>query len=590
MVLNSDTLSDESRLSTLRTIVDNTTDADEQLKYAKLLIENSEGQEDYSYKVNGYLRLGGANKQKGNLTEALQAYLTAAQISSNNQDYISEADAYTNVATIYTSNEDYAKSLQYYRDALELYTTKVDSQRLAIVYINYAYAAYKAQLYDSSLSLSEKAVYFSQFSSYKLIEAYAQSNMALALAKKGFFTLSEEKLEKSLEVMAANDDQYAIADCLIEIGGVYIEQNNLQTAIEKLTQGYTIALEHGLKQQIQNGAKFLAQAYKQQGDIEKAFSYQSKYYTYRDSLINAEQIRKLADLRTSYEVGQKQAEVDLLTAEKRTQQIIIFSTAGGALLVAILLGLVYKNYQDKNRINKVLEEQKQQLEELNKTKDKFFSIVSHDLRGPVSAFAGVSHLIKYAVKDNNHEELLEIAEHVTITVGHLSGLLDNLLRWAMQQQGRFPHVPEKLNLNELGEEIKGIFATTAEGKKIDLETDISDQIQLWADKNTTMTIFRNLVNNALKFTHQGGKVSIKARPVGEMAEIVISDTGVGMSPEKVKTLFKLQAKRSEFGTDGEKGLGLGLQLAYEFIEMNNGSISVKSQEGEGTEFVVRLPL
>ncbi len=590
LALKTENLSNEETIQAFYSISAYSTQPDQSIYYANKLLEAALEYGTYKDVLLGYIQLGGGYKQKGNLSKALDAFLKAAKISSTNNDLISEGDAYTNIATLYSSYEDYPKSLNYYNKVIQLYDNKVDSSRLAGLYINYGYATYKANLYDSSISLLEKAIYYSQFSYYDGYMAYAQSNMALVLAKMGRLTESESELNEAMLIMEGNQDHYGLSDCLIEIGGVYLEEGNIGIALQKLAKGYNIALKYGLKQQIQNGAKFLAEAYQQLGDLPKALDYQTKYYTYRDSLINADQIRKLADLRTNYEVGQKQVEVDLLTSEKRIQQIIIFSTAGGALLVAILLGLVYKNYRDKNKINAILEEQKAQLERLNTTKDKFFSIISHDLRGPVHAFSGISRLIKYAVEDKNQEELIEIADHVDKTADDLSGLLDNLLNWALQQQGHFPNVPEKIEVEELGNELKGIFSNMARAKNIELTTVAPNNLALWADKNTTRTIFRNLVNNALKFTPEGGKVSILAESNGKSATITVQDTGVGIAEEELKRLFEMDGKKSAYGTAGEKGLGLGLQLVYEFVEMNKGTIEVESEVGKGTRFIVNLPL
>lgn len=566
------------------------TDPQVKMLYAEKLVELANRLSSYQFLIKGYTDLGYSHKLMGELDEALQAYLKAANLAAQNEDPIVEADTYTNIAAVYTSNEDHNRSLAYYQKALKLYENRASDNRLSGIYINYGYAAYMAQLYDSAISLSNKAIAYAKSANNEKLAYYGQANLSFSLAKTGRIKQAEKEFEMALANMEKRQDNYGLSDCLIEMGGALLENDQIEKAISYLDRGYKIAQQNGLKQQIQNGAKFLAQAYKQKGDIELAFDYQSKYYTYRDSLINAEQIRKLADLRTEYEVGQKQAEVDLLTAEKRTQQVILFSTAGGALFVVVLLGLVYKNYRDKNRINKVLEDQKAQLEALNSTKDKFFSIISHDLRGPVSAFSGITRLIKHAVQNKEHDDLIEISDHIDESVEHLSGLLDNLLSWAMQQQGHFPNVPEKLNLKILSSEIKGIFSNMADAKQIDLKVDVPDGIDLWADKNTSMTILRNLVNNALKFTKSGGEVKLAAEQQEEMAVITVSDTGVGMSEDKLKTLFQLQGTKSDFGTAGEKGLGLGLQLVYEFVEMNNGTIEVESEEGKGTQFIVQLPL
>ncbi|MEQ9305686.1 MAG: HAMP domain-containing sensor histidine kinase, partial [Marinoscillum sp.] len=238
----------------------------------------------------------------------------------------------------------------------------------------------------------------------------------------------------------------------------------------------------------------------------------------------------------------------------------------------------------------VLENQKKALETLNQTKDRFFSIISHDLRGPINSFHGVSNLIKYFVESKNPEELLEVADDIDQSVDRLTNLLDNLLSWAMQQQGHFPNVPEKLNLNEMSQELVETLDNMARGKQIELDARIDEQIYLWADRNTTMTILRNLVNNGLKFTEPGGKVGLTAVQDGSYAIINIYDTGVGMPKDKLKKLWRLQEEKSTYGTAGERGLGLGLQLVYEFIEMNHGKVEVESTEQIGTTFTVWLPL
>ena len=188
------------------------------------------------------------------------------------------------------------------------------------------------------------------------------------------------------------------------------------------------------------------------------------------------------------------------------------------------------------------------------------------------------------------EQLLEIADDIDESVDRLSALLDNLLNWAMQQQGHFPNVPEKVNLNEVTQDLIRTLDTMAKGKSINLDSQIDGAIHLWVDKNTTMTILRNLVNNALKFTPEGGHVTIAASSTASKAEIKVQDSGVGIPEEKLKSLFKLQDKKSTYGTSGEKGLGLGLQLVCEFVEMNGGTIDVTSTVGEGTTFAVTLPL
>src|SRR5690606_421092 len=237
----------------------------------------------------------------------------------------------------------------------------------------------------------------------------------------------------------------------------------------------------------------------------------------------------------------------------------------------------------------VLHKQRDQLEALNNTKDRFFSIISHDLRGPVNAFNGISSLIQHYISINDLEQLVEVSQYIDKSASQLSSLLDNLLNWAVNQQGSFPYLPEKIHFCEMMDEVVEIFQTTAHSKNIRLKIDCEKELMVWADRNSLTTIIRNLVNNALKFTNPNGTVTISAYAKGSWSIIKVIDNGVGIAPEKLKSIFKLIAKKNSSGTAGEKGLGLGLQLAYDFSLLNKGSIKVESKEDIGTTFILKIP-
>ncbi len=275
---------------------------------------------------------------------------------------------------------------------------------------------------------------------------------------------------------------------------------------------------------------------------------------------------------------------------ERQQSLI----AGGALsivilLIAILAFVQYRNSKAKQGTNQILTAQKLELERVNSTKDKFFSIISHDLRGPVASFFGISRMIEVYVKSKNTDQLIELAGDIDESVERLSNLLDNLLNWATQQQGQVPFHPAKMSLAQVAENIKMSLQNMANGKKIELKTDVADEVFAFADQNTTETIVRNLTTNALKFTSENGCVTIKAEDNGERVLVTVQDTGVGIPAEKMQSLFSLQENKSTYGTKGEKGLGLGLQLVDEFTKMNGGTLTVESEEGKGSAFSFTLP-
>jgi signal transduction histidine kinase len=250
-------------------------------------------------------------------------------------------------------------------------------------------------------------------------------------------------------------------------------------------------------------------------------------------------------------------------------------------MVFIVLVVLYRNNQRKQKLNK-------ELEMINETKDRFFSIISHDLRGPISAFYGISRMIRMFIGKQQYKRLEEMTEQIDHSVSSISSLLDNLLSWAVQKQGQFPYHPEHIQLHQMTENLKYLFQNQAESKNIEINFKIQPSFYLYVDKNSAMTIFRNLISNALKFTQEGGLVTVSAYYEDDFIAIRFTDTGMGMNKEKVDTLFKSQVQ-STYGTSGEKGVGLGLQLVFDFVQLNHGNIEVGSEENVGTTFIVRLP-
>lgn len=249
----------------------------------------------------------------------------------------------------------------------------------------------------------------------------------------------------------------------------------------------------------------------------------------------------------------------------------------------------------KERTTKILHQkeeinsQRLQLEELVATKDKFFNIIAHDLRGPFQSLIGLSELLAENMSAFTTEEIKDINE--TINKSAVGGfmLLENLLEWARTQTGHIEFNPQKINLHDILMDTFQIQSGPASNKQISLKLDVDKDLHVLADHNMAMTIFRNLVSNAIKFTHEGGAVSVRAAASLTHISILVADNGIGIAGEDMKKLFELDSKISTAGTANEKGSGLGLLLCKEFVTKNKGTISVESSLGKGTTFIIRLP-
>ncbi len=251
---------------------------------------------------------------------------------------------------------------------------------------------------------------------------------------------------------------------------------------------------------------------------------------------------------------------------------------------------VEQKASELSKANEMLKVSEEKLIELNASKDKLFSIISHDLRSPFDSILGFSSIIVDEYDELTDPEIRAYSENIYTSSKHLLSLLDNLLQWSRLQSGRLKYSPEKLRLRDEIQSVIKLMSGNAVKKNINLITDAGEDIFVNADDNMLHSILQNLISNAIKFTNPQGIVKIIGRKNLTHAEIEISDNGIGMEEETVKNLFKIDKNTIRYGTSKEKGNGLGLVLCKELIEKNGGAISVFSEKDKGTKFIFNLPL
>lgn len=225
------------------------------------------------------------------------------------------------------------------------------------------------------------------------------------------------------------------------------------------------------------------------------------------------------------------------------------------------------------------------LQSINAEKDKFFSIIAHDLRGPLSAFIVATQIITEEIQSMNIEEIKDITLRMKTSASNIFSLLENLLEWSRQRRGVMDFVVERLNLKEKIGDCIDVLSESAREKRIDITFSIPDEMEIFADKHMFDTIIRNLLSNAIKFTRMGGNISVTAVYTNDHSiEVRVRDSGIGMTPELKNKLFLISEKTSRPGTEGEMSSGIGLLLVKEFIEKHGGKIWVESEVGKGSTF------
>ena len=268
--------------------------------------------------------------------------------------------------------------------------------------------------------------------------------------------------------------------------------------------------------------------------------------------------------------------------------------------IAIAIHNAWK-YELEKQLHILQEERATALAKLNADKDKFFSIISHDLRNPFNSVLGNAKLMAKHFDDLSQQEMRDMSQSIYRGARTAYNLLDNLLTWSrMQREGGMAYHPEELKVSTLAQETVELLKQTAAKKDIELHSEIEEGLIVYADKNMLDTVLRNLAGNALKFTPRGGEVNLTAKvksteqtteasASAELIEVTVADTGVGMSQESLEKIFRLDVSLSTPGTEKEEGTGLGLIICKEMIEQNGGQIWVESESGKGTTVGFSIP-
>lgn len=246
--------------------------------------------------------------------------------------------------------------------------------------------------------------------------------------------------------------------------------------------------------------------------------------------------------------------------------------------------------QEIIRQKETLEKQKKELLELNATKDKFFSIIAHDLRSPISVLITLSEVLKTDMDLLSPEKKNEILDSLhNLSLNYLK-LLDNLLQWATAQSGRMNPEPSAFSLSASITEVMDFYQANARKKNITLEYIHTSETNVFADKNMIRTVLRNLISNGIKYSLPGGTIRVSVEENSKQAKVKVRDNGIGMSAEHISRLFCLDQSHSTKGTANEPGTGLGLILCKEFVEKNGGILNIFSELGNGSTFEFTLPI
>ena len=523
--------------------------------------------------ATNYISMGILNKDIGNDEQALIYYEKALEICKKTNNKEMMALIYSNISSNYDSIKEYDKALEYINKSIEYDRMTKDSSDLGISYHNKGAILFHLNRYEESILF----------------------------------------LKKSREIKKASGRKINIAFSDFAIGEVFVFFRKKDSALYYLKNAATTFDEVGAKQILLKVYLMIDSVYRIYGNYPKAYEYYRKYSEIKDSRYKADKEKVVSELNAKYDLENKKQENELLKMKSDRQFLIIVVAIIILGFVAVFSFLLYSKNRKMRKINSELEKNRKHIEDQNTeldtintelevinheltttnnemreliaTKDKFFSIISHDLKGPASAQEQITRMLKEdydSLEESEKKEFIELLSDSTVIT---LNLLENLLTWGRSQMNKINMHPEYFNLHYNINNTIYLLKPNADLKNISVINKCPKDVIIFGDPNLISTVVRNITNNGIKFTPASGSITINCKKINnEYHQVSISDTGIGMEESQVNNLFKLDKAKSTPGTNDEKGTGLGLIISKEFIDMHKGDIWVESEPGKGTTF------
>jgi signal transduction histidine kinase len=413
--------------------------------------------------------------------------------------------------------------------------------------------------------------------------------------RRGQHNLALDNYFRSLSY-APENNFYNQTMALNGIAKIYIQLKNYEEALNYAKSSLEAAKKFTSSPRLKEAYQSMAEALIGIGDIEQALYFQNQVIAQNDSIIQNLMTQKIKTLEYEEEKKKDMEMINLLNKEKelknlqiKTQKVLIYASFLGLVFISVLLILAFFANKNNKQARLIISKNNQELTELNATKDKFFSIIAHDIKSPLSTIIGFCDFIELEGDNLPREKLRLYISLLGKNAKRTNDLLENLLEWSKLQRGIIKPRFEKVSMSTLINDVIMLYKDRADDKNILLQYNESREIFLELDTEMTKMILRNLISNAVKFTKTGGKVSVEIIEEKSNIAISVEDTGVGISTGRLSDLFRIEKNISTPGTSEEKGSGLGLILCKELAEKQGARILVDSIQGKGSNFSLQFP-
>lgn len=551
--------------------------------------------------------LGTMNTTLSNYEKALDYFFRSMKHYQNSGNDYKTPVSLMNIGVVFKEMDDDEQALIYYKQALE--KAKELNQPNTIIKCNINIGGIYRNSKEYSLALKNYRDAEKMLQEYRNIYDLLKvhHNIGTIYEDQERWDEALDKYKLALSLSERLGSKYDILLARQGIGNILIKKGDTKKGIEYLESSLEIAEEIGQLYRQKELSYNLYKIYNNLGNYEKALNYHEQFAYFNDTLFNLNRIKQIDELQEQYETEKKEQQIAILEKDNALKQselsrkkLVQYFLLVVSSIFALFAAYYGYNATLKRRKNKLLEQQNSQISsqkelidkqnkelvKANRTKDRMFQIIAHDLRSPLVSLDNFAKLIPIWIEEKDYDALSDLSEAMETSLARIVTLVDNLLNWAMSMEGEIPYHPQEIVLKRIGDETVGLYKSFASLKKIDLSSTIEDNLIVHADQNILRTVLRNLVNNAVKFTPENGNIDIGAQEENGSIKVWVKDTGVGIDTDKWEKIFEIASSEE---IESRIGKGLGLFFCKEFVKINKGEISLQSNKGVGTTFYFTVP-
>lgn len=526
-----------------------------------------------------YNNLGDAYLLTGNTTLSLEYTETSLKIFENIKDTVGIAYGYINLGSVYRKEGDYEAAIVYFERAKAYREQIGDPNASQSVLLELAETYHGQGDIERALRIYQESYEYQISINNVLYTGITLNLLGHANEEIGELDKAYDNYSEAIKVFTKIEYQAGLLDAHLGLALVYAKQKSIKKGEEVLNKALEIAFELDLDAKVLETYKYYSKFYQHLGMYHEASVKSEQFLLLYDSILSVQKFETLNELqKKSFNEFNHRLTEQALKASKLKETYLFIIVL---LMLTIVIGSIWRV-----RVNRKMN---LNLKSLNYTKDKLFSVISHDLKNPFNSLLGFSEILIENIENKDYENIGKYAEIINYSAEENLKLLTNLLNWSRSQTGQIRYQPSCFSFDKLLKEIQNLFQIEADKLGINLVFNLSVRENINADSDILRIILNNLISNAFKYTNEDGKIEVFAEIKQDKLIIKIIDNGIGMSKKTKAQLFNSTQLKSIDGLRKEKGTGLGLMICAELIALHKGDIKVLSELGYGSTFIISIP-